>query len=557
MGREILRDRLQSEREGIAMYKTIDFDKCHAQLKGTAYHTAHGISADTCERFNIGFDSNYLVNDLSAYPPQPTSWEALIIPTGTAGHIAINTADGAHAKNRKRVKGAGLFNIDVIGTAQKPVFITCDVIDALSIIDAGGEAVALEDKDNATRAQLEEITRKYIAVHDITHPLILSMGEYTEAQELAGKLADIFTAQHIDYYTADITSGSLIINNAYIAQPDTFKEAIAKAEALEEQHTQEARETYINQSAYNHIEDFINGISASANTPAIKTGFDKLDTVLDGGLYEGLYICGAVTSLGKTTLIMQIADNIAGSGSDVLIFSLEMARAELMSKSISRYTLLECMKRGKGTNNAKTARGITDGARYTSYSDTEREIIKQAVSDYKDIAQHIYIHEGIGDISTDFIRAQIKEHIRHTGTTPVVIVDYLQILAPHDYRATDKQSTDRNVTELKRISRDYKTPVIGVSSFNREGYGGAVSYKNFKESGAIEYGSDVLIGLQLAGAEQKSFDSDSAIKKDPRKIELVIMKNRQGKIGERVAFNYYPMFNYFEETQEAPVTKTI
>ena len=50
--------------------------------------------------------------------------------------------------------------------------------------------------------------------------------------------------------------------------------------------------------------------------------------------------------------------------------------------------------------------------------------------------------------------------------------------------------------ELKRLSRDYKLPLIGISSFNRDSYTEAVSMKSFKESGAIEYSSDVLMGLQ-------------------------------------------------------------
>jgi replicative DNA helicase len=63
--------------------------------------------------------------------------------------------------------------------------------------------------------------------------------------------------------------------------------------------------------------------------------------LLDDGLYEGLYIVGAMSSLGKTTFVTQIGDQIANNGTDVLIFSLEMSRYELMAKSISRLTLTE------------------------------------------------------------------------------------------------------------------------------------------------------------------------------------------------------------------------
>ena len=516
-----------TKQRGIAMNYKQYFDKCHGQLNGTSYHTARGISGETCDRFNIGYD-----DDLTVYGG---SWDALIVPTGDAGFIAINTAD-SHAKRKGKTHP---FNISSIQQAQRPVFVVNDIIDALSIIEAGGEAIALELTDRAD--ELTAVYIKHFKGREIPQPLILALEHYAEAQELGEELDRLLTSDQISHYTADLELWGVFI------PPEELGDRITEAEELAEPFTKQERETYIKQSAYSHIDEFLDGISDSANTPAISTGFNQLDRVLDGGLYEGLYICGAVTSLGKTTLIMQIADQIAGQGRDVLIFSLEMSRAELMSKSISRLTLLETKRTGGDTRDAKTARGITDGARYQKYSDRERELIRTAVNEYRNTAQHIYIHEGIGDITTDFIRATLNKHIKYTSNTPVIVVDYVQILAPHDQRATDKQNTDRNITELKRISRDYKTPVIGVSSFNRDNYNGAVNFRAFKESGAIEYGSDVLMGLQLQGAGKKNFDTDSAIKEDPRAIELVILKNRQGKIGERVPFKYYPLFNYFEE----------
>ena len=68
--------------------------------------------------------------------------------------------------------------------------------------------------------------------------------------------------------------------------------------------------------------------------------------------------------MGKTTFILQIADQIAQQKQDVLIFSLEMARTELMAKSISRLTIELC----EDSKNAKTTRGITTGSKYAKYS---------------------------------------------------------------------------------------------------------------------------------------------------------------------------------------------
>jgi replicative DNA helicase len=125
----------------------------------------------------------------------------------------------------------------------------------------------------------------------------------------------------------------------------------------------------------------------------------------------------------------------------------------------------------------------------------------------------------------------------------------LQILAPADPRATDKQNADRAVTELKRISRDYKTPVIAISSFNRDNYSTVANMAAFKESGAIEYSSDVLLALQLEGVGVKGsdFNVDTAKQAIPRKVELCILKNRNGQTGAKIPFEYDARFNVFRE----------
>ncbi len=55
-------------------------------------------------------------------------------------------------------------------------------------------------------------------------------------------------------------------------------------------------------------------------------------------LYPGLYVIGAISSLGKTTFANQMADQIAEQGKSVLYISLEQSSLELTAKSISRIT---------------------------------------------------------------------------------------------------------------------------------------------------------------------------------------------------------------------------
>ncbi len=179
------------------------------------------------------------------------------------------------------------------------------------------------------------------------------------------------------------------------------------------------------------------------------------------------------------------------------------------------------------------------------------KLFEEAVEAYKQGARRLFIREGMADIGAREIRGAVREHIRlRGGRKPVVIVDYLQILQPSDPRATDKQNTDRSVVELKRISRDFDVPVLAVSSFNRENYRTAVSMEAFKESGAVEYSSDVLFGLQLAGAGEPGFDLNAAKQRSPRTVELVMLKNRNGIPYAKIGFAYEAKFSLFCEGRQ-------
>lgn len=311
-----------------------------------------------------------------------------------------------------------------------------------------------------------------------------------------------------------------------------------------------------------YLNDFLEECRETGEGQAIATGFLSLDKLLDGGLYPGLYFIGAVSSLGKTTLVMQIADNIAKDGHIVLVYSLEMSRSELMAKTISRESFLRDLAENHTSANALTTRGVL---RASFNGDVQKALVKDVIEDYEVWGENQAIIEGVGDIGVERIAKHVIGFVRLNAIVPVVIIDYLQILAPYgkEYiRATDKQIVDKNVLELKRLSRECKVPIICVSSFNRENYNGPVTMAAFKESGAIEYSSDVLIGMQIEGIErgsnekadeykerlQKTADNVAACKKrgEPIAIEAKILKHRNGIPGG-VRFSFHSRFNCFED----------
>lgn len=515
------------------------FLQANRDIEKTSYH--RGLSIETLNRFKIGYVESWRHPKAPNAPASPR----LIIPTSKESYLARDTREQIPEEqkpySKSKVGSIHLFNAKALQNATKPIFIVEGELDALSIIEVGGEAVAL-GTTTKVKSLLDVLKTK-----KPEQPLIIALDNDEAGEKAYKELSEGLRGLSIPFYRLNPAGEYKDANEALQGNREALRQAVEEAEHIQDEAEQAQREAYLSTSTAHYLQSFIDGIADSVNTPYIPTGFKGLDAVLDGGLYEGLYIVGAISSLGKTTLITQIADQIAQAGYDVLIFSLEMARAEIMAKSISRHTLQQVLSSGGDIRNAKTTRGITTGKRYENYSKTERELINGAIVAYSQYAEHIYISEGIGDIGAEQIRETVKQHTLFTGNTPVVIIDYLQILAPYSERATDKQNTDKAVMELKRISRDFKTPVIGISSFNRANYSVAVTMEAFKESGAIEYSSDVLIGLQLKGAGKKDFDANEAKKKSPREIELVILKNRNGRTGDSLSFNFYPLFNYFEE----------
>lgn len=517
-------------------------ERAHARAAETDYFARRGIGAEVIQKFQLGYDPAFTQGTGGE------SWQAVILPTGPDSFTARNTDPRADDRHRIRKAGESCF----LGFAQcfESGVVAQSVVvegefDSLSLWEIGQPAVSLGSVANAGRF-LRQLSDRFPDGKNAP-TLLLALDTDEPGRKASASLLEDLASAGFRAYEMNITGPHKDPNEALVNDRAAFSAAVSEARHIEQTERERAKKAYLSNSSAAYLEGFLGGIAASVDTEALQTGFPRLDAQLDGGLYEGLYIIGAISSLGKTTLLLQIADQLARQGQDVLIFSLEMARYELMAKSVSRHTLDLCLSERISTSLAKTARGITTGKRYPAYSPVESDLIARAVAAYGAYAPRLFIHEGIGDIGAAEIRRVVRQHIEVTGNRPVVIIDYLQILAPHSERATDKQNTDRAVLELKRLSRDHKLPVLGISSFNRANYAAPVTMEAFKESGAIEYSSDVLVGLQLAGAGSPDFDVNAAKRENPRKVELVILKNRNGATGGRIAYRYYALFNAFVE----------
>lgn len=518
------------ESEDVKM-STIDYYKaCEAAVHQTSYFKSRGLSDETIRTFSLGYDAQN---------------QRVVIPVSREFYLSRSVTD-KRFYNPSNVKSI-IFNLKALQAKNKPVFVVESTFCALSVIQCGGNCIGLNGLNNVN--QLIEVIQQ----HQLTDlKLIVALDNDDAGRKASYDLMVKLKEMSIQAIIYNLSEEMKDPNELLVADASRLKANVADAEQEFEKHLDELKKQqeeeaqrvkaeYQATSALGHLQGFINDI-ATVNTNYIPTGFSELDRTLGGGLFEGLYFIGALSSLGKTTFTLQVADQVAKQGQDVLIISLEMARSELMAKSISRTTALIDFR------NAKTTRGITTAAYYKHYSDEERACINQAISEYATYAEHIFITESVGNTTVDEVRRLIDNHVKITGNKPLVVIDYVQILRPLDPRMSDKQAVDYNVMELKRISRDFKIPIIGISSLNRQSYKEKISMTSFKESGAIEYSSDILIGLQLKGAGDPNFDVDEAKAKDEREIELVILKNRNGKTGVKMDYIFTSKFNLFEET---------
>lgn len=528
----------------------------------TDYLERRGISIATAKRYNLGYVSDWisptaLENAREKSKNTPPSTPRLIIPTSNSSYVAIDVRPVGVAHNQenyRKIKEGKvyIFNGKVL-EEDKPCFVVEGEIDALSFLEIGYNAIALGSTSNI------KIFLNLLKQTDVKSPLILVLDNDNSGKDASIKLEEQLKEINIENFTPEDIYQSYKDANEFLQnERESFiKKINSVLHALQDnidvnlqasiEAEEIARQEYQSITAYSAISSFQDYIKSIGKRAIISTGFKQLDDKLGNSLFEGFYAVGAISSLGKTTFVLQIADYLAKQGQDVLYCSLEMSKYELMAKSISRETLLYCTDNGIDTRNAKTIRGILDGRRYANYRENDKKVIESATNNYKEYSYNLYIYEGIGSIGVKEIKSAVENHIKFTGKIPIIIIDYLQIIYPDNPRATDKKNTDKAVLELKRISRDFKTSVIVVSSLNRQSYKDSINMEAFKESGAIEYSSDVLIGLQLKGAGSPNFNVDVAKNNNPRELELKILKNRNGETGVTIEYKYYPMFNLFKE----------
>lgn len=466
--------------------------------RSDTYFTGRGLSDETVRRFGLVVENGYAVLPVFA--------------EGVCRSVCRRAIDPAVEPRYQNSRGAmQIWNSAAMERAAgEALFVTEGIFDALSLEELGFPAVALCGAANT--GKLVQKIDEYVPVA-WPDRVILAGDADAAGQGMNEKLREQLTARGIACAVLALPDGCKDVNEALVKNRDALQAACEAAIAPQGVQQQQTLE-----------DEFLAYLGRRGGAAVMSTGIAGLDKVLDGGLHAGLTVLGAVSSMGKTSLMLQMADTLAAAGRNVLFITIEMSRMELIAKSAVRGT-------------RERARPLLDGR-------LPENKVRSLISAYRQkTGGRVELWEPDAPLTPAFLDEKVSAFCEQ-HESPVLFLDYLQLVAPVRAGMTEKQTADAAVAMLKQLARRYEMPVIAASSLNREAYrpGSAEpGLSAFKESGSVEYSADLLLVLKYRT------DADKEIKTAPRHLALTILKNRFGATGESIPLDYEPEKELFRD----------
>ncbi len=271
------------------------------------------------------------------------------------------------------------------------------------------------------------------------------------------------------------------------------------------------------------------------------SGFDLLDSTLDGGLRSGeLVLLGGSEGAGKTTLATQMVRNAVAAGRHAVVFSFEHEAPTLLQRLLS----LEAAAAATAANQHPSSAADVHLVRSVFESeDPDRrglaEVLgrlpfgQQALDAVDGYAARLHIHESNSATTTDEIARVVQDISTESGEPPMVLVDYLQKV-PSQSHEGDEVSRVTVVTEtLKDMALELSCPIVAITAADRDslGAGHRMRTRDLRGSSALAYEADVVLILSskenVISREHLVYDL-GAIKKFRRWSVVSVEKNRHG-----------------------------
>jgi replicative DNA helicase len=255
----------------------------------------------------------------------------------------------------------------------------------------------------------------------------------------------------------------------------------------------------------------------------LATGYSRLDNETAGLQPSELIILAARPSMGKTSLALNIAENVAlRQGGAVAIFSLEMSKESLLLRLLASEARVDAHKFRTGHMSKEDWRRITES------------LSKMAEAP-------LWIDDSAAGTVME-MGAKARRLKREKGLA-LVIVDYLQLVAARGRFGNRNEEVSSISRSLKGLAKELKVPVLVLSQLTRapEREERKPQLADLRESGAIEQDADVVLFIY-----RPNFYKTDMPDEDRAKADVIIAKQRNGPTGA-VNFVFLSKHTRFEE----------
>lgn len=281
----------------------------------------------------------------------------------------------------------------------------------------------------------------------------------------------------------------------------------------------------IRQVVMNSLENIERASKTKGNVTGLATGFIDLDYKTSGFQPSDLILVAARPSMGKTALVLNIAQYMAfKQDKHVAVFSLEMSKEQLMNRLLSMESKVDSQNMRNGNLKDEDWGKLIESAGLIGDS-------------------NLIIDDTPG-ISIRELRSKCRKYKLEHGLD-IIMIDYLQLMSGNGKGDSRQQEISDISRSLKAIARELSVPVVALSQLSR-----AVESRpdhrpmlsDLRESGAIEQDADVVMFIYRDDYYNKDSENKGI-------AEVIIAKQRNGPIGT-VNLVWLPDYTKFANLQK-------
>lgn len=249
----------------------------------------------------------------------------------------------------------------------------------------------------------------------------------------------------------------------------------------------------------------------------IRTGYRDLDDMTAGLQRSDLIILAARPAMGKTTLVTNLAYNVATiERKAVLFFSLEMSKEQLVDRMLADAS-------GVDSWNIRTG----------NLTDEDFQKISDAMGEMAEAPIYIDDKPGLNVLE---LRTKARR-IAHEQEIGLIVIDYLQLMQGSGRHADNRVQEVSEISRgLKLVARELNVPVIALSQLSRSVESRTPpipQLSDLRESGSIEQDADMVSFIYRPGYYEPDNPDVANI------TELIIAKHRHGPVG-RIQLYFHP-----------------